>query len=85
MWNPILVRLETVLVSVQDRSMVCTERTIVSDWMHPMVLPGDKAHGKVLSVCLEIVVTLTHHRCTVCAKHSIGSEINLDAADGTPR
>jgi hypothetical protein len=73
MWNPILVRLETVLVSVQDRRMVCIERTIVSDWMHLMVLPGDKANGKVLSVYLEIVVTLTHDRCTVCAKHSIGS------------
>jgi hypothetical protein len=28
MWNLILVRLETVLVSVQDRSMVCTEHTV---------------------------------------------------------
>jgi hypothetical protein len=27
-WNLILVRLETVLVSVQDRCMVSTERTI---------------------------------------------------------
>ena len=41
MWNLVLVRLETVLVSVQDR-------------------------------------------CTVCAKHTIGSEILLDAPDGTP-
>jgi hypothetical protein len=24
-------------------------------------------------------------RCTVCAKRTIGSEINLDAPDGTPR
>jgi hypothetical protein len=28
MWNLILVHLETVLVSVQDRSTVCTEHTI---------------------------------------------------------
>jgi hypothetical protein len=28
MWNLILVHLETVLVLVQDRSMVSTERTI---------------------------------------------------------
>jgi hypothetical protein len=41
-WNIILVHLETVLVSVQDRS-------------------------------------------TVCAKHTRGSEIILDAPDGTPR
>jgi hypothetical protein len=27
-WNLILVRLETVLVSEQDRCTVCTERTI---------------------------------------------------------
>ena len=41
MWNLVSVRLETVLVSVQDR-------------------------------------------CTVCAKCAIGSEIILDAPDGTP-
>jgi hypothetical protein len=28
MWNLVLVRLETVLVSVQDRCTVCTEQTI---------------------------------------------------------
>ena len=28
MWNLILVRLEAVLVSVQDRSTVCAKRTI---------------------------------------------------------
>jgi hypothetical protein len=28
MWNLILVRLEIVLVSVQDRYMVCTKRTV---------------------------------------------------------
>jgi hypothetical protein len=27
-WNVVLVRLEIVLVSVQDRCMVCTEHTI---------------------------------------------------------
>jgi hypothetical protein len=30
-------------VSMQERSLVCAERTIESDWMHPMVLLGDKA------------------------------------------
>jgi hypothetical protein len=30
MWNIVLVYLETVLVSVQYRCMVCTERTIGS-------------------------------------------------------
>jgi hypothetical protein len=28
MWNLVLVCWETVLVSVQDRSMVCTEHTV---------------------------------------------------------
>jgi hypothetical protein len=31
MWNLILVRLEIVLVSVQDRYTVCTKRTIGSE------------------------------------------------------
>jgi hypothetical protein len=28
---------------------------------------------------------LTQDRCTVCAEHTIGSEIVLDTPDGTPR
>jgi hypothetical protein len=31
MWNLVLNRLETVLVSVQDRCMVCAKRTIGSE------------------------------------------------------
>jgi hypothetical protein len=34
-------------------------------------------------VCLDIVLTLTQDRCTVCAERSIGSEIVLDAPDGS--
>jgi hypothetical protein len=37
------------------------------------------------SVCLVIALILTQDRCTVCAEHTIGSEIVLDAPDGTPR
>ena len=46
MWNVDSVRLEAVLVSVQDSCMVCAKRTIGSEtfWMDPMVLLGDKAH-----------------------------------------
>jgi hypothetical protein len=29
-------------------------------------------------------VSLLEDRCTVCAKHNIGSKIILDAPDGTP-
>jgi hypothetical protein len=44
-WNLILVCVETVLVSVQDRCMVCVKRTmgLESFWMPAMVLLGDKA------------------------------------------
>jgi hypothetical protein len=33
----------------------------------------------LVSVCLDIVLTLTQDRCTFCAERSIGSEIVLDA------
>ena len=36
-------------------------------------------------VYLDIVLMLTQDRCVVCAERTIGSEINLDAPDGTPR
>ena len=39
----------------------------------------------LISIRLEIVLLLVQDRCTVCAEHSIGSEIVLDAPDGTPR
>jgi hypothetical protein len=44
MWNLVLVHLEIVLVSVQDR---CTVSNIAQAqklfWMHPIVLLGDEA------------------------------------------
>jgi hypothetical protein len=39
----------------------------------------------LVSVRLEIVLILMHDRCTVCTDCTIGLEIVLDAADGTPR
>ena len=39
----------------------------------------------LVSVYLEIVLSLTQDRCIVCAERSIGSEIVWDAPDGTPR
>ena len=43
MWNLTSFRLETVLVSVQDRCMVCARCTIglQSFWTHPMEPLGD--------------------------------------------
>ena len=45
MLNHVLVRLETVLVSLQDSSMVCAKRTIGLETVldAPMVLLGDEA------------------------------------------
>ena len=45
MWNLTSFRLETVLVSVQQRCMVYAKRTIGSEIIltHPLVLLGDEA------------------------------------------
>jgi hypothetical protein len=39
----------------------------------------------LLLVRLEIVLVLVHDRCMVCAKLTIGSQVILDAPDGTSR
>ena len=38
----------------------------------------------LVSVHLEIVLVSTQDRCTVGTKRAIGSEISLDAPDGSP-
>ena len=45
MSNLISIRLETVLVSVQDRCTVCIKHTLAQKlfWTHQMVLLGDEA------------------------------------------
>jgi hypothetical protein len=40
---------------------------------------------KLVLVHLEIVQIMVHDRCMVCDERTIGSEIVLDAPDGTPR
>jgi hypothetical protein len=50
-----------------------------------MVLLGDDAWWKLVSVRLEIVQIMTLDRCMVCTERNIGSEIIFDASDGTPR
>ena len=49
-----------------------------------MELLGDMGHVESCSVCLEMVLVLLEDRCTVCAKCTVGSDIVLDATDGTP-
>jgi hypothetical protein len=38
----------------------------------------------LISVCLETVLVSVQDKCTVYAKHNIGSEIVLDTPNGTP-
>ena len=46
-----------------------------------MELLGDMGHVESRAVRLEMVFVLVQERCTVCAVHTIGSEIVLDAPD----
>ena len=50
-----------------------------------MVPLGDEAKVEARFGLSDIVLILTKDRCTVCVKRTIGSEIDLDAPDGTPR
>ena len=56
-----------------------------SFWTHSMVPLGDKAQVEACFGLSDIVLILTQDRCTVCVERTIGSEIVLDAPDGTPR
>ena len=40
---------------------------------------------KLVLVRLEVVRILTQDRCMVCAERTIGSDVILDAPNGTPR
>jgi hypothetical protein len=50
-----------------------------------MELLGDVGYLESCFVPFGDSVSLVQHRCTGCAKLTIGSEIILDAPDGTPR
>ena len=50
-----------------------------------MELLGDVGHVDSHWVRSEMVLVLVQDRCTVCAKRTIGSDIILDAPDGTLR
>jgi hypothetical protein len=78
MWYLVLVRLEIVLVSVQDRLRNRFGRT---RWYSKVM----RLKWKLDSVSLEILLILMQDRCTFCAKRTIGSEIVLDTPDGTAR
>jgi hypothetical protein len=73
---------------VQDRCTVYAKlaKAQKSFWKHLMVLLGDEAlKWKLVLVRLGIVPIFKQNRCIVCTKHTIGSDIILDAPNGTPR
>ena len=51
--------------------------------MHPMELLGDVGHVESLIFLFGVVLASVQDRCMVCARRTIGSEIVLDATDGT--
>jgi hypothetical protein len=50
-----------------------------------IVLIFMQGSANIISVHLATWVVSVQDRCTICAKHTIGSEILLDAPDGPPR
>jgi hypothetical protein len=50
-----------------------------------MVLLGDEAQQEARFGLVGDDVSVGADRCTVCSKRTIGSEIILDAPNGTPR
>jgi hypothetical protein len=50
-----------------------------------MVLLGDVAQVDARFGMFGDSANLDANRCTVCVERTIGSEIILDASDGTPR
>ena len=50
-----------------------------------MVLLGEEAQVETHFEHVEMMLILTRDGCTVCAERTIGSEIILDALEGTPR
>jgi hypothetical protein len=50
-----------------------------------MELLGDLGYVVSFFSLFQIVIMLTQDWSTVCVEHTIGSEINLEAHDGTAR
>ena len=87
-WKLISVRLEIVLVLMQDRCTVCVERNISSENQFGRTRWNSKVNWvmwNLVLVRMDLVLTSVQDRCTVCNKNTIGSEIILDTPDDTPR
>jgi hypothetical protein len=85
-WKLVSVRLEIVLTLIQDRCMVCAERTVSTEsfWTHPMELLGDVGHVESHFGPFEIVLVSVQDKSIVCTKRTIALEIILDTPNGTP-
>ena len=85
--NLVSIRLEMVLVSLQDRSTVCAKRTIGSEIVldAPDGTIGDGAQVEARFGPFGDIANPNEDRCMVCAEHTIGLDIVLDALNGTPR
>ena len=72
------VRLEIVLILMQDRCTVCAERTIDSEIVLDACngkLLGDLGQVESRSVQLDMLLVLVQDRCTVYAKRTIATYI----------
>ena len=85
MWNLVSVRLEIVLLSVQNRCTVCAKRTIGSEIILDTMMVLVETQVDACFGLFGDSARLTQDRCMVFAKCTIGSEIVLDAPDRTPR
>jgi hypothetical protein len=56
-----------------------------SFWTHLMELLDDMSDVESRFDPFGDNVNVDARWCTICSKHTIGSEINLDTPDGTPR
>ena len=81
LWNLVSVRLEIVLVSVQDRCTVCAKRTIGLDIIFnaPMVLLGDEAQLEArFSPCGDSANLDARYVRSLCRTyHSLGDHFGL--------
>ena len=56
-----------------------------SIWTHPMDLLGDLGHVESYFSLFGESVSVVQDKCMVCAKRTIGLEIDLDTPNGTHR
>ena len=86
-WKLLSVRFEIVLVLAQDRCMVAPNvpRARKSFWAQPIILLGTIGQEEACFGPFGDSVNPGQHWYTKCAECTMGMEIILGTADGTPR